>query len=47
MKTLTDLIEQITEAVQQITKINNWFYDFSGHVNEGRDKILSNGMGKR
>jgi len=34
MKTLTDIMELITEAVQQNTKYNDWFFDFSGHVNK-------------
>jgi len=34
MKTLTDIMKLITEAVQQNTKYNNWFFDFSGHVDK-------------
>ncbi len=34
MKTLTDIMKLITEAVQQNTKYNDWFFDFSGHVNK-------------
>ncbi len=43
MKTLTDLMELITEAVQQNTKYNNWFFDFSGHVNQLSIKYYKTG----
>jgi hypothetical protein len=43
MKTLTDITELITEAVQQNTKYNNWFFDFSGHVNQLYIKYYNTG----
>tara|TARA_R100001440_G_scaffold51286_1_gene71259 strand:- start:356 stop:595 length:240 start_codon:yes stop_codon:yes gene_type:complete len=35
MKTLTDLMQLITKAIQQNSEYqNDWFFNFSGHVNQ-------------
>ena len=35
MKNLTDLMQLITKAIQQNSEYqNDWFFNFSGHVNQ-------------
>lgn len=34
MKTLNDLFELIAQAIKENNKYNNWFINYSGHVNK-------------